>query len=109
MIQWLCNSLSSLWPEPLRLVLFLGGIMGFVGLNAAYLVWVERKGAGRFQRRPGPTEAGPAGLLQPIADALKLMSKQLIVPNGCGSHLVPRGAVADDVSRSDEPGSHSLR
>jgi NADH-quinone oxidoreductase subunit H len=56
--------------------------MSFVGLNAAYLVWVERKGAGRFQRRPGPTEAGPAGLLQPIADALKLMSKQLIVPEG---------------------------
>ena len=69
-------------PEPFRLVAFLVGILSFVGLNAAYLVWVERKGAGRFQRRPGPTEAGPAGLLQPIADALKLMSKQLIVPTG---------------------------
>ncbi|SPE55417.1 NADH-quinone oxidoreductase subunit H [Verrucomicrobia bacterium] len=68
--------------EPARLVLFLLGIMAFVGLNAAYLVWVERKGAGRFQRRPGPTEVGPAGLLQPIADALKLLSKQLIVPAG---------------------------
>src|SRR5512138_718096 len=68
--------------EPYRLVLFLVGIMAFVGLNAAYLVWVERKGAGRFQRRPGPTEVGPAGLLQPIADALKLLSKQLIVPAG---------------------------
>src|SRR5512132_3363071 len=69
-------------PEPIRLVAYLVGIMSFVGLNAAYLVWVERKGAGRFQRRPGPTEAGPAGLLQPIADALKLLSKQLIVPEG---------------------------
>ncbi|HWQ92005.1 MAG TPA: NADH-quinone oxidoreductase subunit NuoH [Clostridia bacterium] len=69
-------------PEPFRLGAFLLGIMAFVGLNAAYLVWVERKGAGRFQRRPGPTEAGPAGLLQPIADALKLLSKQLIVPAG---------------------------
>jgi NADH-quinone oxidoreductase subunit H len=67
-------------PEPFRLVAWLVGILSFVGLNAAYLVWVERKGAGRFQRRPGPTEAGPAGLLQPIADALKLMSKQLILP-----------------------------
>lgn len=55
--------------------------MAFVGANAAYLVWVERKGAGRFQRRPGPTEVGPAGLLQPLVDALKLMSKQLIVPD----------------------------
>ncbi len=74
-------------PEPLRLVLFLVGTMAFVGLNAAYLVWVERKGAARFQRRPGPTEVGPAGLLQPIADALKLLSKQLIVPSGVDGTL----------------------
>ena len=72
----------SLTAEPIRLILFLAGIMAFVGFNAAYLVWVERKGAGRFQRRPGPTEVGFAGLLQPIADAVKLMSKQLIVPAG---------------------------
>jgi NADH-quinone oxidoreductase subunit H len=67
-------------PEPFRLLAYLAGIMGFVGANAAYLVWVERKGAARFQRRPGPTEVGPAGLLQPIADAIKLMTKQVIVP-----------------------------
>ncbi len=67
-------------PEPFRLLAYVAGIMAFVGLNAAYLVWVERKGAGRFQRRPGPTEVGPAGLLQPIADALKLLSKQVLVP-----------------------------
>ena len=52
MMNWL--TLSPFWPEPIRLVLFLVGIMSFVGLNAAYLVWVERKGAARFQRRPGP-------------------------------------------------------
>jgi NADH-quinone oxidoreductase subunit H len=72
----------SLSAEPIRLVISLVAIMAFVGLNAAYLVWVERKGAGRFQRRPGPTEVGPAGLLQPIADAAKLLSKQLILPAG---------------------------
>ncbi len=81
------NLITSLWPEPLRLVLFVVGILSFVGLNAAYLVWVERKGAGRFQRRPGPTEVGPAGLLQPIADAIKLMTKQLIVPAGVDGAL----------------------
>jgi NADH-quinone oxidoreductase subunit H len=73
--------------EPIRLLLFLAGILSFVGLNAAYLVWVERKGAGRFQRRPGPTEVGYAGLLQPIADAAKLLSKQLIVPAGVDATL----------------------
>lgn len=67
------------WPW-VRLALYLVGILAFVGLNAAYLVWVERKGSARFQRRPGPTEVGPEGLLQPIADAIKLMSKQVLVP-----------------------------
>jgi len=73
--------------EPFRLLLFLLGILAFVGLNAAYLVWVERKGAGRFQRRLGPTEVGYAGLLQPIADAAKLLTKQLIVPPGVDATL----------------------
>src|SRR5512140_3437324 len=86
-MQAIQHSLAGLWPEPLRLILFLVGILSFVGLNAAYLVWVERKGAGRFQRRPGPTEVGWAGLLQPIADAAKLMSKQLIVPAGADTTL----------------------
>lgn len=88
MMQTLSNFLAA---EPVRLLLALVVLLSFVGLNAAYLVWVERKGAGRFQRRPGPTEVGPAGLLQPIADALKLMSKQLLVPAGVDRTLF-RGA-----------------
>src|SRR5271157_1101878 len=82
---------ALLEAEPYWLVVAVVIIVGFVALNAAYLVWVERKGAGRFQRRPGPTEVGPAGLLQPIADAIKLLSKQLIVPAGVDSVLF-RGA-----------------
>jgi len=66
----------------LRLVIYLVAIIAFVALNAAYLVLAERKGAGWFQRRPGPVEAGPWGLLQPIADGLKLIAKQTIVPPG---------------------------
>jgi len=82
MTEAISNLVKLLATEPYRLLVFLVGMMAFVGLNAAYLVWVERKGAARFQRRPGPTEVGYAGLLQPIADAVKLMSKQLIVPAG---------------------------
>lgn len=74
-------------PEPYRLLAFVLGALAFVGLNAAYLVWVERKGAARFQRRPGPTEVGPEGLLQPIADAIKLLSKQVLVPPGADAVL----------------------
>lgn len=74
-------------PEPYRLLAYLVGILAFVSLNAAYLVWVERKGAARFQRRLGPTEVGYAGLLQPIADAIKLLTKQIIVPPGVDTAL----------------------
>ena len=73
--------------EPFRLLAFLLGTLAFVGFNAAYLVLVERKGAARIQRRPGPTEVGYAGLLQPIADGIKLLSKQLIVPPGADATL----------------------
>ncbi len=68
--------------ELIRILLYLVGIIAFAALNAAYLVWVERKGAGHIQRRIGPKEVGPFGLLQPLADGAKLMSKQLLVPEG---------------------------
>ncbi len=65
-----------------RPLLYLLGFMAFAGLNAAYLGWFERKGAARIQRRIGPFEVGFHGLLQPLADGFKLMSKQLLVPQG---------------------------
>jgi len=69
------------------MTLYIVGAMAFLGANAAYLVWAERKGAGRIQRRTGPLEVGFQGLLQPLADGLKLMSKQLIVPPGADRML----------------------
>lgn len=62
-----------------------GALLGFVALAAvmgiaAYSIWFERKFSGRMQNRPGPTEVGPYGLLQPIADVLKLMQKEDVVP-----------------------------
>ena len=46
----------------------------------ALAIWFERKFAGRMQSRLGPTIVGPVGLLQPIADVLKLLQKEDIVP-----------------------------
>ena len=73
--------------EPVRILLYLVGIIAFVGANAAYLVLAERKGAGRIQRRPGPNEAGWGGIFQPLADGLKLMAKQVMAPPGTDSLL----------------------
>lgn len=47
---------------------------------AAYLTWMERKLLGRFTVRFGPNRAGPYGLLQPLADAIKAFFKEEIVP-----------------------------
>ncbi len=61
--------------------------IAFAALNAAYLVWAERRGAGRIQRRPGPNINGPLGLLQPPLDGIKLMAKQLMIPGGADKAL----------------------
>lgn len=51
-------------------------IIVFLILNVLLALWVERRGLGRMQTRPGPNVAGPLGLLQAIADAVKLLFKE---------------------------------
>jgi len=50
-------------------------------LIVAYVTYSERKIIGFMQSRMGPTRVGPSGLLQPIADVLKLVSKEIIIPS----------------------------
>lgn len=71
----------------IRLVVGLLALAAFVGANATILVYVERKVAGFIQRRPGPYEVGPQGILQTIADAAKLIGKQLVTPTGADGFL----------------------
>jgi NADH-quinone oxidoreductase subunit H len=60
----------------------IGVVMGVVMLSVAYLTYVERKVLAFMQDRLGPTEVGPYGLLQPIADGLKLFLKEDVIPAG---------------------------
>jgi len=56
-------------------------------LSVAYLTLAERKVIGSMQVRMGPTIVGPRGSLQPIADAIKLMFKEIIIPTGANKYL----------------------
>jgi NADH-quinone oxidoreductase subunit H len=56
-------------------------IVNLVMVAFAYLTWLERKGLGRLQNRYGPNRAGPFGLLQPIADLVKLIRKEAFSPS----------------------------
>ena len=57
-------------------------IVNLVMVTFAYMTWLERKAMGRMQRRYGPNRAGPFGLLQPIADLIKLVRKEAFAPAG---------------------------
>ena len=76
--------LLSFLPE--KLVFIISGLMMsvaictfLIGLGSVY-TWFERRVIARFQNRPGPNRWGPFGILQPIADAVKLLIKEDIIP-----------------------------
>ena len=59
-----------------------GAILVFVVFSNLAAIWIERKLIARFQIRSGPNRLGPEGLLQPVADVLKILAKEAIVPFG---------------------------
>ena len=76
-------------PDNLDWLVFLitSFILAMVIINAlvistALLTWFERRMLGRFQSRLGPNRWGPFGLLQPIADLVKLLTKEDTIPEG---------------------------
>src|SRR5580704_5812996 len=74
-------TLADFYLVPWWLVLLKVGIVFvFLIFTTIFMIWFERRVIGRMQNRPGPNRAGPFGLLQPVADALKLPLKEDIVP-----------------------------
>ena len=77
--EWLASAVSG--------TLGALGILAVVGPTLLILIWTERKVIARMQVRYGPNRVGPRGLLQPVADAMKLILKEELVPRAADKWL----------------------
>ncbi len=88
-MQELLGSAFPLVWTLIKIVVLLAPLM----ICVAYLTYAERKIIGYMQVRLGPNRVGPKGWLQPIADALKLLTKEIIIPSGANKALFILGPV----------------
>ena len=86
------NYLGGAWPVVWTLLKIVAVLLPLMGAVAYLTLW-ERKAIGWTQIRPGPNRVGPWGLLTPIADAVKLIFKEIIVPTAANKGLFLLGPV----------------
>ena len=90
--QFGSNVLGGAWPVVWNLIKIVALLLPLMGCVAYLTLW-ERKAIGWTQIRPGPNRVGPWGLLTPIADAVKLMFKEIILPSAANKRLFLLGPV----------------
>ena len=96
MIDTLYNAgaanLGAAWPVVWSLIKIVALVLPLLGCVAYLTLW-ERKAIAWSQIRPGPNRTGPRGLLQPIADAVKLIFKEVIIPTAANKSLFFLGPI----------------
>ena len=90
--SWGAGNLGAAWPVVWNLAKIVVVLVPLLACVAYLTLW-ERKMIGYMHLRIGPNRVGPKGLLQPIADALKLMFKEIIVPSQASKGLYLLGPV----------------
>lgn len=85
-LEFFEQTFGSAWPVIWTMIKIVAIVLPLMGC-VAYLTLAERKVIGWMQVRRGPNRVGPLGLLQPIADAIKLMMKEIIIPSGANKFL----------------------
>jgi NADH-quinone oxidoreductase subunit H len=94
--HWLISFLPLALQQPAAVVIGVIGIISVFPAIFALTTVFERKGLGRIQNRLGPNRVGPFGFMQPLADAIKSLTKEDVVPssaNGPVHFLAPVGLV----------------
>ncbi len=85
-MNFVADFFGPTWPAVWTLAKILAIVLPLL-LTVAYLLFAERRIIGAMQVRIGPNRVGPGGWLQPIADVLKLLLKEIIIPSGANKFL----------------------
>jgi len=83
--HWLVGFAPAQWQPIISAIISVAGIIGVFASLFAITTIIERKGLGRIQNRYGPNRVGPFGILQPVADGIKALIKEDIVPRTADS------------------------